>query len=213
MNMKQFTTLLIALLLLPLSATLSAQESELSLKSNPSRGGAMLRSLVFPGWGESYAQQPERGKWFSRAEVVMLIGLGSYTLYGQWREYQYRNWAMEHAGVWSDDHERGYWVSLGVYDSSGEYNESMSRSNNFDARYLDPQDSWEWDSESDRLRFRRLRIQADDAGRMAWIIGGGVLVNHLFSAIHAARLVPNERMDVSVDPFNRNKRITVRWNF
>ena len=48
--------------------------------------------------------------------------------------------------------------------------------------------SWEWDDDSSRERYRELRNAAQTMERNALYVTGFVVVNHLFAAVHAARM-------------------------
>ena len=47
---------------------------------------------------------------------------------------------------------------------------------------------WEWDQDASRERYRQLRNASSHAGRQALYMTGLVVVNHLVSAVHAARM-------------------------
>jgi len=178
-------------------------------ESDRSPGAAFLRSLVFPGWGENYMQRPTSGRWFRGIEYTLWAGITGYTVYGFWREEEYRAFAAEHAGVANDGYSHAYYVNLGIYDNIEDYNRAMRRDNNYDACLYDLTDAWSWDSRANRHRFRRIRLAADDAKAKAMILGGGVFLNHIFSAIHAFKLGGNDWVAVNLNPADSQRLVSL----
>ena len=59
---------------------------------------------------------------------------------------------------------------------------------------------WEWDRDESRLRYRELRNASQHAQRQALYVTGLVVVNHLVSAIHAARVASAEQAQTGFAP-------------
>ncbi|MBC8478719.1 MAG: hypothetical protein ISR91_03085 [Candidatus Delongbacteria bacterium] len=194
--------LLVMMLLLPATAT-----AEEDVDKSP--GGAFLRSLIFPGWGENYMERPTSGYWFRGIEYALLAGITGYSVYSSWRAEEYRSLAEDHAGINSNGRTHSYYVNIGIYDNVDDYNQAMRRDNNYDACLYDSADAWQWDSRTNRHRFRQVRLVADDAKAKAVILGGGVFLNHVFSAIHALKLGGTDRFSVSIYPANTRQLVTL----
>jgi hypothetical protein len=191
------------------SGTVFSSSEEQAAKA----GGAFLRSLIFPSWGERYAGQGERGKWFLRSELVLLAGFAGYRVYGRWQEKEYLSYAEEHAGIHRGDQDHAWFVNLGIYDSVAEYNEDMTRRNRFSDRYTSEEFFWDWDSPQNRLSFRRIRLASDDAYATSLLLAGGIFVNHVLSAIHALRLAPGGPLQVSLHPFDKKRLVSLTYRF
>lgn len=172
--------ILVLLLLLP--GSVSAGKAQ----------GAFWRSLLVPGWGQRYAAGG--GGRFFATELAFWGGYLGFERLGDVRREQYRTYAAEHAGARPEDKGGEYFDDLGFYQSRLEHNQF--------ARYEDGPDAavyplgrdffWEWDGDASREGYRQLRNSSASAGRQALFMTGLVVVNHLFSAVHAARVAGGE---------------------
>jgi hypothetical protein len=176
-----------------------------------SPGGAFLRSLVFPGWGENYIGRPTSGNWFRGIEFALLAGVTGFSVYSSWRAEEYRSYAEVHAGIDSDGRSHAYFVNMGIYNDVDSYNQAMRRNNNFDACLYDAADAWQWDSRDNRLHFRNIRLAADDARAKATILGGGIFLNHVFSAIHALKLANTDGIELTLNPADSRQLVTISY--
>ncbi|HIG57307.1 MAG TPA: hypothetical protein EYQ18_25595 [Candidatus Handelsmanbacteria bacterium] len=167
--------ILILLLLLPVAA--SASKSQ----------GAFWRSLLIPGWGQRYTTG-EGGRFFA-AELVFLGGYFGFERLGDIRREQYRAYAAEKAGAQPAGKGREYFDDLGFYQSRLEHNQFSRYKDGPNAKaYPLGRDSfWEWAGDPSRERYRSLRNSSTTAGRQAVFMTGLLVVNHLVSAVHAAR--------------------------
>jgi hypothetical protein len=151
---------------------------------------AFLQSLVIPGWGQRYAH---RGTTIGTINFLTDVALWSavlgYGAYGKWRRDTYIAFATTHADVNSQDKDHQYYVDIGNYQNLDQYNEQQRRDRDFDQLYLSSEDWWEWDSTPNRLEFKRLRIQSDNALNRRYYVLGAVFINHVYSAIHASKQV------------------------
>jgi hypothetical protein len=202
--------LLLFVQLLFAPAPVSAQTFS-TAESSPSPGGAFLRSLVFPGWGENYIGRPTSGKWFRGIEYALLAGVTGFSIYSSWRAEEYRSYAEEHAGITSDGRTHAYYVNLGIYNDVDAYNAAMRRNNNFDACLYDAADAWQWDSRDNRFHFRNIRLAADEASAKATILGGGIFLNHVFSAIHALKLARTDKLELTLNPADSRQLVTISY--
>ena len=224
MPMKPFTlrlqrstplaSALIVLLLfsqLLLTPAIATAGNDFADESTHSPGGAFIRSLVFPGWGENYVDRPTSGKWFRGIEYALLAGVAGFSVYSSWRVEEYQSYAEEHAGINSDGRDHAYFVNIGIYNDVDAYNQAMRRNNNYDACLYDAADAWQWDSRDNRHHFRNIRLAADDARTRATILGGGIFLNHVFSAIHALKLARTDRIELSLNPADSRQLVTLSY--
>ena len=159
--------------------------------------GAFWRSLLVPGWGQRYATGG--GGRFFAAELAFWGGYLGFERLREVRRDQYRAFAAAHADARPQGKDGEYFDDLGFYQSRLEHNQF--------ARYEDGPEAaiyplgrdffWEWDRQASRERYRQLRNSPAGAGRQALFMTGLVAVNHLFAAIHAARMASGEvRTDI-----------------
>ena len=149
----------------------------------------VVKSLVLPGWGEYSLDNHIRGRIFVLSETVLLLAiLGSYSV-SQRQETEFRSYAAEHAGISPDGKDRQFWVDIGNYSSLLAFNEEHLRWRDFNALYEDNDTwTWAWDSGNNRERFENMRIASDSWRLRGSFLIGGVVLNHIVSAIDALYL-------------------------
>lgn len=179
-------------------------------EQNSGKGIASLRSLLIPGWGQLKSGNKLKGYSFLAAEVTLITLLITFKSYSGWLEDDYRAFARQHAGI-SGGKDQQFYVDMGNWKDHIAYNEQRIRYRQFDIMYTAPDEEWSWDSEENRLYFKSLRINADRAGHKALLVSGALLLNHLLSAVDAAR-GSNKTKALSISP-NLRGGITVNLNF
>ncbi len=149
----------------------------------------VVKSLVLPGWGEYSLDNQIRGRIFVLSETVLLLAiLGSYSV-AQRQEKEYKAYAAEHAGIDLIGKDRQFWVDIGNYSSLFTFNEEHLRWRDFNALYEDNDTwAWVWDSSNNRERFENTRIASDSWRLRGSFLIGGVVLNHIVSAIDALYL-------------------------
>ncbi len=149
----------------------------------------VVKSLVFPGWGEYSLDNQIRGRIFVLSETVLLLAiLGSYSV-AQKQDTEYKAYAAEHAGIDPIGKDRQFWVDIGNYSSLFLFNEEHLRWREFKSLYEDNDTwAWAWDSGNNRERFENMRIASDSWSLRGSFLIGGVVLNHIVSAIDALYL-------------------------
>ena len=149
----------------------------------------VVKSLVLPGWGEYSLDNQIRGRIFVLSETVLLLAiLGSYSV-AQRQEKEYKAYAAEHAGIDLIGKDRQFWVDIGNYSSLLAFNEEHLRWRDFNALYEDNDTwAWMWNSGNNRVRFENMRIASDSWKKRGSFLIGGVVLNHIVSAIDALYL-------------------------
>ncbi len=158
---------------------------------------AFFYSLVVPGWGQYLAGNKKSAGRFLFTEFGLWGGVFAYKKIEDVRVDNYRSYAAEHAQARTSNKNNRFFDDLGFYTSRLQHNQF--------ARYDDGPDAeiypetveffWEWDSELSRKRYKNLLNSSEGAERQVLLFQGLVVVNHLVSAIHAARIARSERPD------------------
>jgi len=166
------------------------QEMNLGQGEKKSVPTAILYSLLLPGMGELYADNYGRGKYFTIAEGVLWVTLISFDQYGRWLQNDARGYAVQHAGISLNGKSDKYFVDIGEYMSVQDYNQQMLRDRT-PHKVLDEHSTyaWNWDNKSNQLYFRNLRISSDQTFNNTKFVTAAIIINHVVSAIDAARLV------------------------
>lgn len=182
-------TVITLLFALEAGTTVMAQQpgSDSSQENNEPRG-AFLRSLAMPGWGHFYAGEGNRSRALAHigTEAVLIGSFFGLAIRGNRLESDILTLSSLYAGVDLDGRERAFRLAVGDFNSLDQYNDFQLRTRNWD-RLLDdiPENSWQWNSPENRLRFRDLRQSRDRVRNQLPAIAGLMVVNRVISAVSA----------------------------
>ncbi len=162
---------------------------------------AFFMSLALPGAGEYYVGAKRYAAGFLTAEgLIWGFALVSKFQGDMWRS-DYRNYAAQQAGANYGREDDNYYRDVYEYPNSEWYNEDQWRQAR-EQYPTDPQaqaafvagrlygtaDAWRWTTESDWDRYRSMRVKSRKALQRISYAAGSALLNHLLSAVNAARL-------------------------
>ena len=165
---------------------------------------ALLLSCVLPGWGEIYAGDTTRGRWFMASEAAIWVGYGAFEIQAGMRTEDYEEFARVFAGA-PDGASSDYLSDIGDYirsEGDRSYNEAVRR----EARSLFPDDldaqaqylaehgyygdlAWDWGTRDRFYEYRELRRAASESERKAFYMTGLAVLNRALSAIDSAWMV------------------------
>ena len=185
-------------------------------RKNP--GVAILMSAVLPGWGELYTGHTARAKGFMAAEAAIWLGYAGFTIQGNLRENDYKDYARVFAGVETDG-GGAYWDDVSDFvrsEGDASYNESIRR----EARSLFPDDleaqrqyalangyygslGWEWESQERFQEFRHLKHNTSVSFRSAFFMTGLAVLNRAISAIDSAWMARRHNRGIAGEPTAR----------
>jgi len=153
-------------------------------------GLGVLYSLLLPGMGELYAGSYGSGKYFTAVEGVLWLGLGAIDIRARSMRDDARSFAALHAGFDQAGKDDAYYINAGNFTDVWSYNEQVLRDRDAYKLY-DPMSSsyWKWDSDANRERFRLERVASDEMFNNTRFVVAAIAINHLMSAINAARLI------------------------
>lgn len=151
---------------------------------------AVFYSLILPGMGEYYADGFDEGRYSLIAEGGLWLTWFSFRQYGTWLRDDARNFAAVHAGAVNSGKNDRYFVDLGNFNDIYEYNDKQLQDRELENIY-DANSSyyWRWDSDKNRQEYRALRVSSERVLNNAQFVIAGIVVNHIVSAVNAARLV------------------------
>jgi len=162
-----------------------------AIESRPKRrispNGAMFRSLLIPGWGESYLGYHETARWFFWSDVAIWSAVIGLQVYSNWKEDQFIAFATTHAKVNMNGKSDDFYADLGNYDSTEEYNEAKLRERNYDALYTNASDFWAWDTSVNRKEYDSIRIASRSAHNKVFFFVGAAALNRLISFIDTGK--------------------------
>lgn len=150
-------------------------------------GLAAIYSLLIPGMGELYADNFESGKYFLIAEGTLWLTYATFEVYGDQMRDDSREYARAHAGVTLAGKDDQFFVDIGNFINTDEYNQKKLRDRDYDKVYDSPSYAWQWDSPLARATFRDQRIGSENMYNNRKFVFAAILVNHVASAINAVR--------------------------
>lgn len=160
----------------------------------PSKGTAFLLSFILPGTGEYYAGSPKMAKIFFGTELALWSAFGTLRYYGSRLEHDYKLFAKAHAGVDISGKDHEYFVDIENFNNLENYNQYKMQQRSLNEVYPEnDQYNWEWDSQDNRFKYSKMRIDSDSAYRHSLFMVGGIVINHIVSSIDAVRIVHKQQ--------------------
>ncbi len=174
------------------------QDQPVSLETKKSVGLAVLYSLAVPGMGELYAGGFSSGKYFLGAEGLLWLTYAVFDIRAFALQDDGRAFASAHAGVIPAGKSDQFYVDVGNFLTLADYNAKKMRDRTSDLVY-DPAAgyNWSWDTDANRMAFRDQRVRADNVFNNRKFVLGAILVNHIASAINAARTAISHNKELS----------------
>lgn len=155
----------------------------------------MVKSAILPGWGEAAMQNSKRARIFRLTEISLITAsITAYTFSGHYTN-RYESFAVEHAGVDARGKDHQYWVDIGNYTDLTSHNDEHLRFRDLDNLYVENDGwDWNWDSKDNKNTFETMRIRSDNLAMTGKFIIGGIVMNHIISAIDALYLTRLEKI-------------------
>lgn len=163
-------------------------QTDVVSRKKKSVGLAAIYSLVLPGLGEYYADGFGSGKYFAIAEGVLWLTFATLDIQGNSLRNDARSYAVSHAGVNPIGKNDQFYVDIGNFQNTQEYNDKRLRERNPDRLYDAAAGySWAWDSDLARTEFKETRISGETVLNNRKFVVLGLVLNHIASAVNAAR--------------------------
>lgn len=151
---------------------------------------AVCASLLVPGLGEWYVGSLETGKYQMIAEGGLWLTYAGFRIHANWLQQDAETFARQHAGANFNNKDDQYYVNIGNYNTTDEYNAAKGVNREYDLVYYvneHPDYQWNWDSDANRLNFKDMRIHSGEVKNRAKFMIGAIVVNHLLSAFLAGK--------------------------
>lgn len=172
----------------PDTGPLLLQDMSSATPAKKSVGLAAVYSFLLPGMGELYAGGFNSGKYFLLAEGLLWLSYAAIDIHASSQREDARVFSAVHAGVNRSGKDDQFFVNVGNFASVDDYNDKKLRDRELDLVYDPAQGyNWRWDSEASRQTFRDQRVASENMFNNRKFVGAAILVNHVASAINAAR--------------------------
>lgn len=145
-----------------------------------------LKSFLVPGWTEYELGKKNESYFFWVTEAALIGTAFGFKIYSEDKKDDYMSFAKIHAGVNTANKRDKFWIDISNYDDTSSYNRRKYRDRAFGDVYHDEGRQWQWDSSKNRKRFDDMRISSDNADTMFYYSVGGIIINHLLSAVNAS---------------------------
>ncbi|MCC5925348.1 MAG: hypothetical protein JJU41_02205 [Bacteroidetes bacterium] len=153
-----------------------------------SPAGALLRSMVLPGWGQYYVDQTNwsRGKIHLLTDVALIGTYLGIQVNTHQLESNRNSFALSHAGIDLRQHNRNIRIYVGDFDSLDDFNDFQERTRNWNL-IIDASEGihWSWNNESLRNEFTSLNSRIDQQKQQLPALLTLMLVNRVIAGIHA----------------------------
>ncbi|MCH7498081.1 MAG: hypothetical protein IH971_09545 [Candidatus Marinimicrobia bacterium] len=147
--------------------------------------GALVRSLILPGWGQQVLGRGAAARRLILAEASLWLSYALTSGAANWYQQDYRALAALRAGVSQLPESDIYYFRLGEYISATAYNQAQLRQRKLDALYpLGSGIDWQWDDSTSFKRYYDLRQSSLLAAKRASFTLGGLVLNRAIAAVH-----------------------------
>ena len=175
---------------------------------------SMLKSVVFPGWGElneynvlSKDNNLENVKYIKdRARYIMLqessLWIGFYAFQNLAVSYKndYRLLGESNAGVSWDGKNDLFAANVGNFNNLEEYNAYKLLTGQYDDAYLEDGYDWDWqDNNDNRLKYDRTRNKSEKYDKIKTYLTAGLIINRVISTFDVLSIMKEHGRIISFD--------------
>ena len=174
--------------------------------------GALLRSLVLPGWGHHYVQPDSwtAGKLHLIADAALLAAYFGYDLRASDLETTLITQAKHFSGADLNGRPRSFRFAVADYESLAAYNDAQLRTRNWNRVLADtPENRWTWQDEASRKRFVSLINKQAAASDQLPAILSMMVVNRVLAGVGAYRRASDISVTTGLDAGNPSLRLRV----
>ena len=157
--------------------------------------GALLRSIVLPGWGHYYVNKAHqtRGLIHLGSDLTLIGAYFGISIHANRLENNLQTFAGQHAGTDIRNKNRDYLLSVAEFNSLEAYNDYQERSRNWDKIYeVNAANYWSWNFEQNRLSFLKMDTKIQDNRQQLPAVLSLMVVNRIISGISAFTLARNQ---------------------
>jgi hypothetical protein len=171
--------------------------------------GAFFRSLVVPGWGQIAVGAPRRAVVFGSIEGALLAGAyGVGTMRGIYRD-DYLALARSVAGADITGKGDDFFSDLAFYETRAHHNQAALVFDQPTPMLYGSEDDWQWPTTADRMNYRQQWNRSRSMNQRLDYLFFAVSLNHLASAVDAAKQASRLRESLSERTAARSRFLAV----
>ena len=189
---------------------------------------SMLKSVVFPGWGElseynalSKDNNLENIKFIKdRARYIMLqessLWVGLYVSQDLTKSYKndYRLLGEINAGVDWDGKNDLFSANVGNYNNKDEYNAYKLLIGQYDDAYLEEGYDWDWQNNNDnRLKYDITRNKSEKYNKIKTYLIAGLIINRVISSFDVLSIMKEHNRIISFDLEEDSSNLKLNLNY
>ena len=189
---------------------------------------SMLKSVVFPGWGElseynalSKDNNLENIKFIKdRARYIMLqessLWVGFYVFQDLTKSYKndYRLLGETNAGVDWDGKNDLFSANVGNYNNKDEYNAYKLLIGQYDDAYLEEGYDWDWQNNNDnRLKYDITRNKSEKYNKIKTYLTAGLIINRVISSFDVLSIMKEHNRIISFDLEEDSSNLKLNLNY
>ena len=149
-----------------------------------SKRKAIFMSMLLPGLGERSIGSYRSAKLFYSSESSLWLSLFMFQKRKEWKREDYQAYAAARAGVSNEGKNDQFYSDVSNFSDVDEFNAAIRRSREPESVYNGADEQWSWSTEEERLKFKSLKLESDNAGQNIKRIIGAMLVNRIFSVMN-----------------------------
>lgn len=146
----------------------------------------MFGNILLPGLGHKYIGKEKKAFAYFAIDAVAILGTIFSSQYSKKVYSNSRAFAFSNAGTRSSrDREDEYWKNIGQkeFTTIDQYNYVQELNSDYDKKYINDEDYWEWGSDDAQKKYREMREQASNLRVTSSFFLGAMLLNRAFSMI------------------------------
>ena len=163
----------------------------------PNPKGALLRSIVMPGWGHQYVDNESwtRGKIHLATDVMLIVGYFGLNARSNMLENTMLTQAKAKAGVSLTGRDRDFELAVANYNNLEEYNDFQLRARRWQQVLPSTaENQWQWNSTEERLAFQETREKIANTDNQVPTLLTLMVANRILSGINAFTKARNMRV-------------------
>ena len=189
---------------------------------------SMLKSVVFPGWGElseynalskdnnleNIKYIKDRARYIMFQESSLWVGLYAFQDLAKSYKNDYRLLGETNAGVnWNGKNDL-FAANVGNFNNLEEFNAYKLLTGQYDDAYLEDGYDWDWQNNNDnRLKYDRTRNKSEKYNKIKTYLTAGLIINRVISSFDVLSIMKEHNRIISFDVEEDSSNLKLKLNY